>query len=55
MPGSSRVSSARGTTARCLPFIVNTSMSTPTAEGATGSSPPWKSGCETRPTCQSWA
>jgi tetratricopeptide (TPR) repeat protein len=24
------------------------------ADGATGSSPPWKSGCEMRPTCHSW-
>jgi hypothetical protein len=37
------------------PREVKASPSTGRAEGATGSAPSWKSGCDTRPTCQSWA
>jgi len=36
-----------------LPFCGKALPSTGSAGGATGSSPPWKSECETRPTCQS--
>ncbi len=53
MPGSSTCSSARGATIGFGPCAVNTVPLAAIAEGATGSAPPWKSGCEMRPTCQS--
>ena len=54
-PGISAVSSARGVTYSCMPVNVTACPAGRSAEGATGVAPSGcRSGCEMRPTCQSW-